>query len=109
MRPIDADALIARLEDDARHMEMPIAQMYTYGAINDIQKEPTVAVVPQWIPVTERLPEIRQEVLLCDGLWYFIAEYRGEVWYIDGVFKNSEDLDYDGFAWMPLPEPYKEV
>lgn len=41
-RLIDADALIAKLEDDAKHMEDNLAIMFTYAAINDIKHEPTV-------------------------------------------------------------------
>lgn len=114
MRPIDADALIARLEDDARHMEMPVAQMYTYGAINDIKKEPTVAVIPQWIPCSERMPECEQEVLICTMERVYVSKKKtGMEWYKEPVITpaiyedgsmlevNSkwhwEDIDYAGW------------
>lgn len=45
MKLIDADTLIAKLEDDAKHMEDNIAIMFTYAAINDIKHEPTVDAV----------------------------------------------------------------
>lgn len=41
-RLIDADALIARMESDAEQMEEPIAQMFTYAAINDVKHSETV-------------------------------------------------------------------
>ena len=47
MRLIDADALVAKLEDDAEHMEDPIAAMFTYGAISDIKHAETVDVQPK--------------------------------------------------------------
>ena len=59
--------------------------------------------MPTWIPVTERLPEQGQEVIVYDG----------------GVLKPKVfcylfwDKHYDNWArvthWMPLPEPPKEV
>ena len=41
-RLIDADALIERMESDAEQMEEPIAQMFTYAAINDVKHSETV-------------------------------------------------------------------
>lgn len=107
MRPIDADALIARLEDDASHMEMPVVQMCTYAAINDIKKEPTVAVIPQWIPVSERLPD--------EAGTYMVTDYAGGISEVatdeyfcrdDGkpVWMYSQNV----VAWMPLPTAYTE-
>lgn len=58
-----------------------------------------------WIPVSERLPEKRRNVLITDrkitaegeyvgnGLW---CQYRWSAW------RNSV------VAWMPMPEPYRE-
>lgn len=61
---------------------------------------------PQWIPVSERLPEIHnfcqlylvtyKQGQICTA---FYTETNGRSWWsIDGVE-----------AWMPLPEPYKEI
>ena len=57
---------------------------------------------PHWIPVTERLPEVGQRVL---------AQQK------DGSSRACRCIDgghlawfyADTVAWMPLPEPYKEV
>lgn len=67
--------------------------------------------LPHWIPVTERLPEKDGEYLttwidaqkkLCvnvflveNGVWYWNQKYLFPNWRI--------------IAWMPLPEPWKEV
>ena len=72
---------------------------------------------PQWIPVSERLPEERNHYLITvkiDGMngckpyyeiqtsWYsdkqFVIEYIG-----DGLVARRSVV-----AWMPLPEPYTE-
>lgn len=67
---------------------------------------------PQWIPVSERLPEIiGKEVLLSEPNTMFIAEYHGSgdpegLWLVDGLHHYLADVN--GCAWMPLPEPYKD-
>ena len=73
---------------------------------------------PHWIPVTERLPENEKRVLILndDNLYMigFIREY--DCWnewryqyemYDDDVYEEEEQGKI--VAWMPLPEPFKEV
>lgn len=60
----------------------------------------------KWIPVSERLPKLGQEVLCyCQAKIYDVLKYTK-----DGWFKDAKHCYMDGFviAWMPLPEPYKE-
>ena len=45
MRVIDADKLIAQWEEDAKHMDDVTCQMMTYGAINDVKKQPAIDIV----------------------------------------------------------------
>ena len=63
----------------------------------------------RWIPVSERLPDYNEEVLITDGKYvtidtrYFLENTEdGEAYTWD---INGWD---DVIAWMPLPEPYKE-
>lgn len=62
---------------------------------------------PQWIPVSEKLPEVGVTVL---GITAFDDIYVADLydvcgnkeWYANGCY------DVPIVAWMPLPEPYKE-
>ena len=66
-----------------------------------------VANKPRWIPVTERLPEGRIQVLVCSG---FFAPFT-EVAFFDGMWYSAWDGETEIEAvthWMPLPEPPKE-
>lgn len=65
----------------------------------------------EWIPVTERLPEEKREVLICTSdEFIYIGEYEKWTW-ADGLGTWTESVEYrtisDVVAWMPLPEPWK--
>lgn len=67
-----------------------------------------------WIPVSERLPEIKKNYLECylvtDGRFCWMAYFASEK---EWVFAECTDcknkIDWTNVvAWMPLPELYKE-
>lgn len=62
----------------------------------------------QWIPVTERLPEVFKQVLIClnDGRMFTgcLAE-RDRMEWEDDEWERDYDLE-EAAAWMELPEPY---
>lgn len=67
----------------------------------------------QWIPISERLPEIFTSVLVTIQVGDREPVVRSGCYYIDGLFHidngdcwRAEDKEL--IAWMPLPEPYKE-
>jgi hypothetical protein len=79
----------------------------TYKAAYIAEHDARVAESQRWIPVTERRPEGRHDVLVYAGVLFpYIT-----VGYYDGLWKFSFDdseiaggVDY----WMPLPQPPKE-
>lgn len=68
----------------------------------------------EWIPVSERLPELLEDVLMCDNGADIRVGYYRKGHYADGreYFEwhsyENDDYDFEPKAWMPLPEPYKE-
>ena len=94
MRPIDADALKARINT---------AFFSEIGKI--IDEAPTVS---EWIPVSEKLPEQGAVVLICWSGGFITTGCRSgeaEQW----LCELDEDNDWCvPVAWMPLPEPYRE-
>ena len=71
--------------------------------------EPTIEPEPQWIPVTERLPEPRTDVWVNSDIGQIQGYYEENVkiWYAS--FGQGRDyLELIVNAWMPLPEPYQE-
>ena len=70
-----------------------------------------------WIPVTERLPENDEYVLLSfenpsrSSVGRYVGDEKlGGAWYGGDCFGEDTCLANDLFvnAWMPLPEPYRE-
>ena len=57
----------------------------------------------RWIPVTERLPERGQEVLVYDGGVLKPEVHSYSFWHQD--FSSWSRITH----WLPLPEPPKEV
>lgn len=66
---------------------------------------------PKWIPVSERYPEPDERVLVTDGYCYYVWDCmsnraEGYFWEDESGYYHNK---YDVVAWMPLPEPYREV
>ena len=83
--------------------------MNDYEALWDIvAKMPSVKQEPKWIPVSERLPEFRKEVLTCTDGGFIEIQSLEESY--GGYWENQKGdwSDFDEIiAWMPLPTPYE--
>ena len=63
--------------------------------------------MPQWIPISERLPKLDEAVLATTEWNDITIAWRTGIdkWYIHEGNTNSTADDL--IAWMPLPEPYR--
>jgi len=77
------------------------------NAIMDAFDEYVESNEPHWIPVTERLPEVGESVLICDDYGDICIGHRTRSGYYFPDF--CEDKIKDVRAWAELPEPYKGV
>jgi alkyl sulfatase BDS1-like metallo-beta-lactamase superfamily hydrolase len=65
-----------------------------------------------WVPVNDRLPEEYVDVICCtNAKEVFAASYLGKLDDGSECFDDDNGMMYEGdvIAWMPLPEPYKDV
>ena len=120
----DAVGTIFAVERKGEPMNDLISRQAAIDAIKDLEKwyyatyhekrPTTMAVVdtltnlpsaPQWIPVTERLPEKDGIYIVClDDGSVFEYDYISK-WWDDGAWQYCGK---DVVAWLPLPDPYKE-
>ena len=71
-----------------------------------------------WIPVAERMSERNKSALLCmksrssrTGMCIQTGSYDNGFWFVQGAagYESLATFEFYVLAWMPLPEPYREV
>lgn len=85
------------------HEKYPnVKQKYRFGLVEDVGKEE----FGKWIPCSERLPENAMNVIA-----QFSSGTVTELRYAgNGIFEGIYEYSTKVIiAWMPLPEPYREV
>lgn len=100
--------------------QLPSAQPYTEAEIQKMQDleqaeldkafelgKQSAQPEPQWIPCSERLPEVDESVLVTTEWNDISIAWRTGIneWLIHEGNTNATTDDIT--AWMPLPEPYK--
>ena len=101
----------------------PNEELPTREVLEQIDREISYKMIdidpqPQWIPCSERLPDIKEHhvsepcIVYCENGAYGFAELEenifGQVgWNCERDDEYHEPLG-EVLAWMPLPEPYKE-
>ena len=77
-----------------------VFEKYNAGLTDGIKALKNLPSAQQWIPCSERLPEVNERCLctyeFSEGTCVDFGLYMKSGWFVSGVT-----------AWMPLPEPYK--
>ena len=109
MRLIDADKLKEYVNTKSTH---PLCEWDTAGVLMAIDEQETVE--QKWIPLTESIPKLEQQVLICFDFKGKRSVDIGNIGSDKRVYCDSDEyLTPEGrkcrkaVAWMPLPEPYK--
>ena len=100
--PIDRDKLIDFImESDPEWCIKPIRPIFDY-----IKEMPSAQPEQRWIPVTERLPENFERVIvwMSWGGFSMMDFQMGRFYPLNSVNPVPDEAVT---AWMPLPEPYK--
>ena len=139
MRLIDADKLIEQIrktycERCDNYNGVRCKACPNDDEIGDIDSAPTIDVVSDWIPCSERLPEDIRPVIVtwkntdpasyyqyivgkhfigtahyCKGKWYWYSSVTEDLLAEYGKCESEEfDEAIEAVAWMPLPKPYGE-
>ena len=98
MRLIDADALIEKCGD--WYVEEGAESGFIGTLENLLATQPTIQPEPQWIPCSEKLPEVKQKVLVQYADGSMATKRCNDAGHLQWFYANA-------VAWIPAPEPYQ--
>lgn len=113
-KPADCSVcdLCIRDEEGKHYCAVNADWVYPYGESVNLDCPVKNYEKPEWIPVSERLPEEHGRYLVYSRTvppWkQHILNYDPDFnwWFWDGMKSDGCELEID--AWMPLPRPYEE-
>ena len=99
-RAIDADRLLKMMSHWKPYMDMDKAR-------KAVQNMPTLTPPNEWVSVEERLPQLRENVLVC-AYWHehwgvYMGWNSGHGWTVSCGIGQRSDVQVS--HWMLLPEP----
>lgn len=91
-----------------------LSSLYPLQEFEERAIDTVLDAIPHWIPVTERLPESKEEDLEYPTV---LITFENEEIMLGCFYESTKewgtgeyfDKKCNPIAWMPLPEPYKEV
>ena len=105
MRLIDADAMLARLEE-WNTSDSTDKALYNF-TLHRILEQHTIEPEQRWIPCSETVDIPDHEILACDKygeeMFGYLA-YEDDQW----LCESDGEMMYDPRAWREKPEPYRE-
>lgn len=106
---ISRQAVLDMLEDINNHINEGCKYRHDW-CVEWVKGLPSIDAEPQWIPVTERLPERETAVLITDeDEEVNVAYWDYEEWVEDPIVEwRCGNWNVEPVAWMPLPKPYGE-
>ena len=83
-----------------------LSSLYPLQEFEEKAIDTVLNAIPYWIPVTDGLPNIREDVLVSYYDEVMVGWLNDDsIWFAEGFGRlNMNDI----VAWMPLPKPYKE-
>ena len=105
-RLIDGDALKRRAQKAATEAWKMKIEAKVETVLNQfidwINEAPTIQSEPHWIPMAEKLPEVKQKVLVQYADESMATKRCNDAGHLAWFYSNA-------VAWMPAPDSYKGV
>ena len=109
VRPIDANAMLNELRPvnfEAEHSAVLLSDVSKMMR-EWVERQPTLTPPNEWVSVEERLPPLRENVLVC-AYWHehwgvYMGWNNGHGWTVSCGIGQRSDVQVS--HWMPLPAP----